>query len=95
MRRRWLDAQAARAIAVALSLLVVAVGLCVFDHHADGDHEHAVVVDLCLAVLGVALVMAPALTLVVLGSATGVPGPALVRIPLHVLEPPPKRLPAR
>jgi len=84
-----------RTIVVALSLLVAAVGLCVFDHHTTGDHEHGVAVDLCLALLGVAVVVAPPMTLVALGRATPWPAPMRVPASLRVLDPPPRLFPVR
>ena len=92
MRHR-IETRPGLTLVLALSLLLVAVGFCVFDHHAaaDANHGHGVVIDLCLAVLGVAIVVGSFLVLTVLGWAT--PFPALILVPAspHVLDPPPKR----
>ena len=90
MRQHLLEARGWQVIVLALSLLVAAVGFCVFDHHADSEHGHGVVVDLCLAVLSVAIVSATPMTLIALGWA--MPWPSLMLVPasLQVLDPPPK-----
>ena len=95
MQQLRLEARAWRIIVLALALFVAAVGFCVFDHHAETDHEHGAVLDLCLAMLSVAVVVVMPITLMALGWAAPWPASMLVPASLQVLDPPPKLFPVR
>ena len=91
MRMQRLETRPASTMALALAVLVIATGLCVFDHHADAGHGHEIVVDLCLGMLAAAIVAAPPMVLTALWTTAYRPL-TLAPASLHVLDPPPKRL---
>jgi hypothetical protein len=81
-----------------MTLLLVAVaaasGLCLADAHAaDGHHDHGggAALDLCIGMIGVALVSAPPIVLAVVGHASLPAYLAVGPSALDVLELPPKR----
>ena len=81
-----------RAAVLAMTLLVLAVGFCLFDgdgHDASGEHAS---VDLCLGLVTISLPAALAAPLPLAGRSAAYQ-PALVRtFSPHVPAPPPKRL---
>jgi hypothetical protein len=89
MKPKLLENKTGHAALLILTLLVIATGLCLFDHHAGG-HDHGVI-DLCLGMLAGAVVVAPLFVLTVLGPATAYRSLAFVPAAPHVLDPPPKR----
>ena len=79
------------AIVILLVAMAAAAGLCVADTH-DGHHDHggAAALDLCLGMIGVALVTAPPIVLLAVGRAP-LRSPLLVApSALEVSEPPPR-----
>ena len=75
-------------MAVALAVLVLATGFCLFDGDEDG-HEHAGL-DLCLGMLVAATVVAPTLELPLAGLATLERFAVALNFALGVPAPPPK-----
>jgi len=83
LKREW-----GKAAIAALTLLVLAAGLCAFDQ--DGEGDHLVLQDLCLLAF-----LVPAVTLLVAslhpgGLVLGLGYPALRAVPLSVPRPPPR-----
>jgi hypothetical protein len=88
MRHRLLSGRAAHVLALALVVVSVCVGLCLFDGHGH-DGGHSVAFDLCL---GLAL-----LSVAALGFTSIVIHPIVIERPLavrvrsfHTPDPPPK-----
>ena len=84
LRNRWW----VRGAVIAVALLVLATGLCLFDqddHGADGR-----VLDLCLGIVAISLAIAPFAGLLAAGWAVNVPVAAPYAIALHVPDPPPR-----
>lgn len=85
MKRGW----SRPAIAV-LTLLVLAAGLCAFDHDQDGEDDGLMLHDLCLLAL-----LVPAVAVLVVGLlpselVLSLRRPAHVSVPLSVPKPPPR-----
>ena len=80
--------------ALVLALLVLATGLCLFDHDGDGIDDHGMPHGLCWVMLVV-----PATTLTVSGLlprglVVSVAGADLATVPLVILDPPPRLHPS-
>jgi hypothetical protein len=76
--------------AVALALLVLATGLCLFDQDDDGAAGH-VTPDLCLGMLAGGLAAAPLVALLAVGWALNLIVAAPLAVALHTPDPPPRR----
>ena len=89
LRRRTWPWQVA---VVALAIVTVAVGLCLFDDDGAGTDDHAVARDLCGGVL-VSLVTVTLLALTVLHPVLVASLGPVSAVTLRRLDPPPKSLP--
>lgn len=82
-----------RAVITALTLIILAAGLCYFDQDQDGMDDHAMLQDLCF----LALQMPPVILLLVelfqIGLALDLGVPIFAAVPLPVPKPPPRRAP--
>jgi hypothetical protein len=76
---------------VALALLVLATGLCLFDHDDDGAAGHVTSPDLCLGMLAGGLAAAPLVALLAVGWALNLTVAAPLTVALHTPDPPPRR----
>ena len=79
------------AAVAALSLVILAAGLCYFDQDQDGVDDHAMVQDLCLLALLVPTVILPLAGLVPHGLAEDLALPVLPTVLIPVPSPPPRR----
>ena len=89
-RDRWGSPVGTPEVALVLALLILAAGLCLFDHDGDGINDHGMPQDLCWFMLVV-----PATTLTISGLVprelvVSVAGADLPAVPLFLLDPPPR-----
>lgn len=76
----------------ALTLIILAAGLCYFDQDQDGLDDHAMLQDLCLLALIVSPVILLPLGMVHTGPALDLRDPVLAAVPLSVPKPPPRHI---
>jgi hypothetical protein len=76
---------------IALALLVLATGLCLFDQDVDGAAGHVTSPDLCLGMLAGGLAVAPLVALLAVGWALNLTVAAPLAVALHTPDPPPRR----
>ena len=93
-QRDLLSGWRGRAVVSALTLIILAAGLCYFDQDRDGMDDHAMLQDLCF----LALQMPPVILLLVglfhAGFAPDLGVPIFAAVPLPVPKPPPRRAPS-
>lgn len=78
-----------RGASVAVVLLTLATGLCLFDQDEDGA-SHIVLPDLCLGTLAVAITVMPLAPLLAVGWAVNLPFAGAYEVALYSSDPPPK-----
>lgn len=78
-----------RGIVIAVALLTLATGLCLFDQHDIGPDGH-VPPDLCLGMLAMSLVVMPLARLLVTGAAVIPPVDAMYAVARRIPVPPPR-----
>jgi hypothetical protein len=76
-------------LTIALALLVLATGLCLFDQ--DDAAGHVTSPDLCLGMLAGGLAVAPLVALLAVGWALNLTVAAPLAVALHAPDPPPRR----
>jgi hypothetical protein len=81
-----------RAAIAALSLLILAAGLCCLDQAQSGMDDHGALADLCFLLLLIPAVILPLVGFVPREFAVAFAGPAFAAIPLAVPKPPPRRI---
>ena len=82
-----------RGATIAVALLALATGFCVFDQDDDGAGGHVAPPDLCLGMLAVSLAVLPLAPLLAVGWAVDHPVAVTYAVALHIPDPPPR--PAR
>ena len=82
-----------RGAVIAVAVLALAMGFCLFDHDEDGAGGHVAPPDLCLSMLAVSLSVIPLAGLLPVGWAVGLPVAAAHAAVRHVPDPPPKPAP--
>jgi hypothetical protein len=75
---------------MAVTLLMLATGLCLFDQDEYGGAGHVTPPDLCLVVLAASLAMMSLAGLLAVGWASSLSFAAACAAALHVPDPPPK-----
>jgi hypothetical protein len=82
-----------RAAITALTLIILAAGLCYFDRDQDGMDDHAMLQDLCFLALQVPPLILLLVGLFDAGLALDLRVPIFAAVPLPVPKPPPRRAP--
>ena len=82
-----------RALIAAITLLILASGLCFFDQDQDGMDDHTMLQDLCFLALQVPPVILLLVGLFLAGLALDLRIPIFAAVPLPVPKPPPRRSP--
>lgn len=75
---------------IAVALLALATGLCLFDQDEGGAGGHVTPLDLCLGMLAVSLAVMPLARLLAVGWVVNLPVAAPYAVALHIPDPPPK-----
>lgn len=83
-----------RAVITALTLIILAAGLCCFDQDQNGMDDHAMLQDLCFLALQMPSVILLLVGLFRAGLAPDLGGPIFAAVPLPVPKPPPRRAPS-
>ena len=83
-----------RAAITALTLIILAAGLCYFDQDQDGMDDNAMLQDLCFLALMVSPVILLLVGLLHAGLALDIQVPVVAAVPLSVPKPPPRRTPS-
>lgn len=89
-RDRASEAWWIRGMAIALALLTLATGFCLFDRDDHGTADHAAPLDLCLAMLAASLAVIPFARLLAVGRALNPPVAAEYAVARRIPEPPPR-----
>lgn len=89
-RERERSAVGPAGAALVLALLVLAAGLCLFDHDGDGIDDHGIPQDLCWVMLVVPATTLTVSGLVPRGLVVSVAGADLPTVPRFILDPPPR-----
>ena len=93
-RDRWGSPVGTAEVALVLALLVLAAGLCLFDHDGDGIDDHGMPQDLCWVMLVVPATTLTVSGLVPRGLVASVAGADLPTVPRSLLDPPPRLYPS-
>lgn len=80
---------------IAVALLTVAAGFCLFDQDDHDGADHAVAPDLCLGMLAVSLMAIPFLLYFTAGWTVTAPVVAAYIVALRIPDPPPRPAPVR
>lgn len=83
-----------RAVITALTLIILAAGLCYFDEDQDGVDDHAMLQDLCFLAFQAPPVILLLVGLFDAGLALDLRVPVVTAVPLSVPKPPPRRTPS-
>ena len=86
LRKTWW----VRGVMIAVALLTLATGFCLFDHDDDGTADHVMPPDLCLTMLAVSLAVMPLIRLLAVGWAVTLPVVAFHVVARHIPDPPPR-----
>ena len=79
-----------RGAVIAVALLALATGFCLFDQDEDGTAGHVTPPDLCLGMLAASLAIMPLVGLLAAGWAASLPFQAAYAAAICVPDPPPK-----
>jgi hypothetical protein len=79
-----------RGATIAVALLALATGLCLFDQEGDGAADHVTPPDLCLGMLAVSFALISLAPLLAAGWTVDHPGATPYAVALHIPDPPPR-----
>jgi hypothetical protein len=75
---------------IAVALLALATGFCLFDQHDDHNAGHAAALDLCLSMLAVSLAAIPSVRFSITGSTVNVAVATAYIVARRIPDPPPR-----
>ena len=91
---RWGSPVRTAGVSLVLSVLVLAAGLCLFDHGGDGIDDHGVPQDFCWVMLVVPATIPTVSRLLPRGFVVSVVGADLPAVPRSLIDPPPRLHPS-